>query len=40
MAGPEAAKWEEAMENEIKSMYDNQVWDLVDNVPGHKIVGC
>ena len=25
MASPEAAKWKEAMESEIQSMYDNQV---------------
>jgi len=40
MAGPEAAKWKEAMDSEIKSMYDNQVWNLVDQQPGRKIVGC
>ncbi|TLX70056.1 DDE-type integrase/transposase/recombinase [Labilibacter sediminis] len=40
MAGPEASKWKEAMDSEIKSMYDNQVWNLVDNVPGRKTVGC
>ncbi|KAI3780227.1 hypothetical protein L2E82_10198 [Cichorium intybus] len=28
------------MDSEIKSMYDNQVWNLVDNVPGRKTVGC
>jgi len=40
MAGPEAAKWKEAMDSEIQSMYDNQVWNLVENVPGRKTVGC
>lgn len=40
MAGPEATKWKEAMDSEIQSMYDNQVWNLVDDVPGHKTVGC
>ena len=40
MAGPEAAKWKETMDSEIQSMYDNQVWNLVDNVPGRKTVGC
>ena len=40
MAGPESAKWKEAMDSEIQSMYDNQVWNLVDNVPGRKTVGC
>ena len=38
MAGPESAKWKEAMDSEIQSMYDNQVWNLVDNVPGRKTV--
>ncbi|KAJ9548673.1 hypothetical protein OSB04_021216 [Centaurea solstitialis] len=36
MAGPEAAKWKEAMESEIQSMYDNHVWELVDHTPGRK----
>ncbi|KAI3780382.1 hypothetical protein L2E82_10363 [Cichorium intybus] len=40
MAGPDAAKWKEAMESEMKSMYDNQVWNLVDQTPGLKTVGC
>ncbi|GJU20580.1 putative RNA-directed DNA polymerase [Tanacetum coccineum] len=40
MACPEAAKWKEAMKSEIQSMYDNQVWNLVDTTPGLKIVGC
>ncbi|KAJ9554356.1 hypothetical protein OSB04_018401 [Centaurea solstitialis] len=37
--GPEAAKWKEAMESEMQSMYDNQVGDLVDHIPSLKIVG-
>jgi len=40
MACPESAKWKEAMDSEIQSMYDNQVWNMVDNVPGRKTVGC
>ena len=28
MAGHEAAKWQEAMDTEIQSMHDNQVWTL------------
>ena len=40
MASPKAAKWQEAMDSEIKSMYDNQVWNLVDHTPGRKTVGC
>ncbi|KAJ9535405.1 hypothetical protein OSB04_un001481 [Centaurea solstitialis] len=39
MAGPEAAKWKEAMESEIQSMYNNHVWELVDHTPGRKTVG-
>ncbi|GJR74782.1 retrotransposon protein, putative, ty1-copia subclass [Tanacetum coccineum] len=40
MAIPEAAKWKEAMKSEIQSMYDNQVWNLVDTTPGLKTMGC
>ncbi|GJU16609.1 retrotransposon protein, putative, ty1-copia subclass, partial [Tanacetum coccineum] len=40
MASPKAAKWKEAMKSEIQSMYDNQVWNLVDTTPGLKTVGC
>ena len=40
MAYPKAAKWKEAMDSEIKSMYDNQVWNLVDQQPSQKTVGC
>ncbi|GJX39878.1 retrotransposon protein, putative, ty1-copia subclass [Tanacetum coccineum] len=40
MASPEAAKCKEAMKSEIQSMYDNQVWNLVDTTPGLKTVGC
>ena len=40
MVRPKSAKWKEAMDSEIQSMYDNQVWNLVDNVPGRKTVGC
>ena len=40
MASPEAAKWKEAMDSEIQSMYDNLVWTLVDIIPGQRTVGC
>src|SRR3954454_8629468 len=40
MAGPDAAKWKEAMDSEMKSMYDNQVWNLIDHTPGTKTIGC
>jgi hypothetical protein len=31
MEGPKSEKWIEAMKSEIRSMYDNQVWTLVDS---------
>ncbi|GJT63137.1 retrotransposon protein, putative, ty1-copia subclass [Tanacetum coccineum] len=30
----------EAIKSEIQSMYDNQVWNLVDTTSGLKMVGC
>nr|GEW11161.1 hypothetical protein [Tanacetum cinerariifolium] len=39
MASPEAAKWKEAMKSKIQSMYDNQVWNLVDSKTSLKTVG-
>ena len=39
-AGHESAKWKEAMDNEMQSMEDNQVWELVDPTPGCKPIGC
>jgi hypothetical protein len=38
MGGPESEKWLEAMKSEIRSMYDNQVWTLVDIPSDHKVV--
>ncbi|GJS78240.1 retrotransposon protein, putative, ty1-copia subclass [Tanacetum coccineum] len=35
----EAAKWKEAIKSEIQSMYDNQVWNLVDTTPSLNTVG-
>jgi hypothetical protein len=35
-----SAKWVEAMEEELKSMSSNDVWDLVDIPNGVKPVGC
>ena len=40
MTGPESAEWLEAMDSEIQSMKDNQVWTLIDHTPGVKLVGC
>jgi hypothetical protein len=39
MEGPESEKWLEAMRSEIRSMYDNQVWTLVDISSDRKVVG-
>src|SRR5437016_1650979 len=38
--GPDSEKWLEAMGSEIKSMYDNQVWNLVDLPDGVKAIEC
>jgi hypothetical protein len=38
MEGPESEKWLEAMKSEIRSMYDNQVWTLVDIPSDRKAV--
>nr|GEV29243.1 hypothetical protein [Tanacetum cinerariifolium] len=40
MASLEAAKWKEAIKSEIQSMYENQIWNLVDTTPDLKMVGC
>ena len=40
MASPEAAQWREAMDTEIQSMKDNQVWTLIDHTAGVKLIGC
>ncbi|XP_075098835.1 putative mitochondrial protein AtMg00820 [Nicotiana tabacum] len=33
-------KWVVAMKSEMKSMYSNQVWDLVEPLTGVKPIGC
>jgi hypothetical protein len=38
MEGPESEKWLEAMKSKIRSMYDNQVWTLVDIPSDCKVV--
>jgi hypothetical protein len=40
MMGPDSEKWLGAMESEIESMHDNQVWNLVDPIDGVKPIGC
>ncbi|KAD2806280.1 hypothetical protein E3N88_39657 [Mikania micrantha] len=36
---PESAKWLDAMNSEMQSMRENQVWDLVELPPGSRAVG-
>lgn len=40
MASLHAAKWKKAIDIKINPTYDNQVWNLVDHVPGRKTVRC
>ena len=40
MLDPDSEKWLEAMKSEIQSMYDNQVWTLIDPPEGTKTIGC
>jgi hypothetical protein len=40
MMGPDSEKWLGAMESEIESMHDNQVWNLVDPIDGVRPIGC
>ena len=35
-----SSKWLEAMKDELKSMVQNEVWDLVELPEGHQKVGC
>ena len=38
--GPDSESWLEAMRSEMQSMYDNQVWTLIDPPEGTKTIGC
>jgi len=40
MRSAEASKWQEAMEDELKSMSTNKVWDLEEIPKGAKTIGC
>ena len=40
MMSPDSEKWLQAMKSEMQSMYDNQVWNLVDPPEGAKVIGC
>ena len=40
MMSPDSEKCLQAMKSKMKSMYDNQVWNLVDPLEGAKVIGC
>ena len=40
MASSDSEKWLEAMKSEMQSMYDNQVWSLIDASEGIKTIEC
>ena len=40
MVIPDSEAWLEAMRSKLKSMDENQVWDLVDPPPGVTAIGC
>ena len=40
MGSSDSEKWLKAMNEEMKSMHDNQVWELVDPTPGTMPIGC
>lgn len=39
MLGQSSGRWKQAMEEEIKSLQSNEVWELVEPPLGRKIVG-
>ena len=40
MMSLDSERWLQAMKSEMQSMYDNQVWNLVDPPEGAKVIGC
>ena len=40
MMSPDSEKWLQAMKSEMQSMYDNQVWNLVDPPEDANVIGC
>jgi hypothetical protein len=40
MMGPNSKKWLGAMESELQSIHDNQVWYLVDPIDSVRPIGC
>ena len=39
LSNPTSKEWIKAMEKELNSMKSNQVWDLVDLLPGRETIG-
>ena len=40
LGGSESTLWYNAMKDEMNSMANNQVWDLVELPKGAKVIGC
>lgn len=40
LSGPDKIKWEQAMDEEIRSLEENHTWEIVDLPKGSKVVGC
>ena len=40
ISSPYSNRWLAAMKSEMQSMYDNQVWTLIDPPNGLKTIGC
>ena len=40
ISSPNFDRWLEVMKSEMQSMYDNQVWTLIDPPNGLKTIGC
>nr|KYP32674.1 hypothetical protein KK1_046577 [Cajanus cajan] len=40
MCSSNSQKWIDAVKDEMKSMQDNDVWDLVELLEGVKPIGC
>src|SRR5271169_1952510 len=39
--GPEAPQWQEAINDELKSLHHNNTWSIVPRLPkGHNLIGC
>ena len=40
VSSSDSEKWLDATKSEMQSMYDNQVWTLIDPPDGLKTIGC